>query len=167
MDQVTTEFLYKRYLFDLDAAYRDINLFFVFYPEQDEFIGSDPDYHFIASDRFMRYGKRVPEFKSFLLDFYTQWKPENKTVIINKNIWDRANSKEQNKIGLMQLNRDRVMVHNKIRRYTATKTNRGRDSITKYAMHVRQTKISNKYLLKLRTRYRNIDLTEFDILLSH
>ena len=30
MDQVTTDFLYKRYLFDFDAAYRDRNLFFVF-----------------------------------------------------------------------------------------------------------------------------------------
>ena len=60
------------------------NLFFVFDSEKDEFIGSDPDYHFTASNRFMSYGKRVPEVKRFLLDFYTKWKPENKTVIVNK-----------------------------------------------------------------------------------
>ena len=76
----------------------------------------------LSQTTFMRYGKRVPEVKSFLLDFYTQWKPENKTVIVNKNVWDRAKSKERNKIGLIQLNRDRVMVNNKIKMYTAIKT---------------------------------------------
>ena len=55
----------------------------------------------------MRYDKRVPEVN-------TQWKPENKTIIVNKNVWDRANSKEKNKIGLKQLNRDRVMVNSKM-----------------------------------------------------
>ena len=62
----------------------------------------------------MRYGKRVPEVKILLLDFCTQWKPENKTIIVNKNDWDRANSKERNKIGVKQLNRDRVMVNSKM-----------------------------------------------------
>ena len=84
----------------------------------------------------MRYGKQVLEVKSFLLDFYTQWKPKNKTTVVNKNVWDRANPKEKNKIGLMQLNRNRVMVNNKTRMYTAIKTYRGGDSITKYATHV-------------------------------
>ena len=161
-DQVTTDSQYKRYLFDFDAAYRDRNLFFVFDSEKGEFMGSDPDYHFIANDRFTRYGKRVPEVKSFLLDFHTKWKLDNKTVIVNKNVWDRASPKERNKIGLIQLNTERVGVNNKIRMYTAIKTYRGGDSITKYATHVRRMKISNKYLQKLRTRYRKFDLTEFD-----
>ena len=100
-DQVTTNFQYKRYLFNFDAAYRDRNLFFVFDSEKYEFLGSDPHYHFIANERFMRYRKRVPEVKSFLIDFYIKWKPENKTVIVNKSIWDRASAKEGNKIGLM------------------------------------------------------------------
>ena len=78
------DFHYKCYLFESDAAQRDRNLFFVFDSEKDEFIGSDPDYHFTASNRYMSYGKRVPEVKRFLLDFYTKWKPENKTVIVNK-----------------------------------------------------------------------------------
>ena len=52
MDQVTTIFMYKRYLFDFDNSYWDSNLFFVFDKEKDEFIGSDPDYHFIANDRW-------------------------------------------------------------------------------------------------------------------
>ena len=131
-DQVTTDFQYKRYLFDFDAAYRGRNLFFVFDSEKDEFIGSDPDYYFIANDRFMRNGKRVPEVKSFLLDFYTKWKPENKTVIVNKSVWDRASPKERNKIGLIQVNTEGVVANNKIRMYTAIKTYRGGDSITKY-----------------------------------
>ena len=46
--------------------------------------------------------------------------------------------------------------------YTAIKTYRGGDSITKYATHVRRMKISNKYLQKLGTRFRKFDLTEFD-----
>ena len=46
--------------------------------------------------------------------------------------------------------------------YTAIKTYSGEDSIIKYATHFRQMKISNKHLLKLRTRYRKFDLTEFD-----
>ena len=160
-DQATTDFQYKRYLFDFDAAYRDRNLFFVFDSEKDEFIGSDTDHHFIANDRFMRYGKRVPEVKSFLLDFYTKWKPENKTFIVNKSVSDRASPKERNKIGLIQLNTEGVVANNKIRMYTAIKTYREGDSITKYATHVRRMKISNKYLQKLRTRYRKFDLTEF------
>ena len=58
-DQVTTDFLYKRCLFNFDATYQDRNLFLLItYSEKDEFIGSDPDYHFIiANDRFVRYGK--------------------------------------------------------------------------------------------------------------
>ena len=151
-----TEFLYKRYLFDFDAAYWDRKLFFVFDPEQDEFIGSDPDYHFIANNRFMRYGKRVPEVKIFLLDFCTQWKPENKTIIVNKNDWGRANSKERNKIGVKQLNRDRVMVNSKMWMYTAIKTYSGGDSITKYAANVRQMKISKKIPTKVKNKIQKM-----------
>ena len=103
-DQVTTDFRYKRYLFDFDGAYWERNFFFVFDSEKDEFISSDPDYHFIANNRFMRYGKWMPEVKSFLLDFYTKWKPENKTIIVNKSVWDRASPKERNKVALLQLN---------------------------------------------------------------
>ena len=51
----------------------------------DEFIGSDPHYHFIANNRYMRFGDQVPELKKFLLDYYTRLKPQNKIVIINKN----------------------------------------------------------------------------------
>ena len=50
MDQVTTNFMYKRYLFNFDNSYRDRNLLFVFDKENDEFIGSDPGYHFIVND---------------------------------------------------------------------------------------------------------------------
>ena len=95
--------MYKRYLFDFDNSYRDRNLLFVFDKEKDEFIGSDPDYHFIAKNRYMRFGDQVPEVKNFLLDYYTQLKPQNKTVIVNKNVWDRASQKERCKIGLIQL----------------------------------------------------------------
>ena len=160
--QVTTEFQYKCYFFDFDATYQDRNVFFVFDSEKDEFIGSDPDHHFTANDRFMRYGKRVPEVKSFLLDFYTKWTPENKTVIVNKIVWDRASPKERHRIGLIQLNTEGLVADNKMRMCTAIKTYRGGDSITNYATHVQQMKISNKYLQKLRTRYRKFDLTEFD-----
>ena len=44
----------------------------------------------------------------------------------------------------------------------AIKPDRGRDSITEYATHFWQMKMSNKHLLKLRTKYRKFDLTEFD-----
>ena len=73
----------------------------------------------------MRNGDQVPEVKNFLLNFYAQWRPQNKTLIVNKNIWDRANPKEENKIGLIQLYRNRVLANNKIRMYTAIKTYRG------------------------------------------
>ena len=79
----------------------------------------------MANDRFMRYGKRVREVKSFLLDFYIKWKPENKTVIVNKSIWDRASPKERNKIGLTQLNTEGVGANIEIRIHTAIKTYRG------------------------------------------
>ena len=63
MGQVTTNFMYKRYLFNFDNSYRDRNLFFVFDKENDEFIGSDPGYHFIENDRYMRFGDQMPEVK--------------------------------------------------------------------------------------------------------
>ena len=63
MDQVTTNFIYKRYLFDFNNSYQDKNLFFVFDTEKDEFISLDPDYHFIANNRYMRFGDQVPEVK--------------------------------------------------------------------------------------------------------
>ena len=59
----------------------------------------------------------------------------DKTIIVNKSIWDRASPKERHKIGLIQLNTEGV-VANKVRMYTAIKTYRGGDSITKYATHV-------------------------------
>ena len=49
----------------------------------------------------MRNGDQVPEVKNFFLNFYAQWRPQNKTLIVNKNIWDRENPKEENKIGLI------------------------------------------------------------------
>ena len=55
-DQVTTNFMYKRYLFDFNNSYRDRNLFFVFHKEKDEFIVLEADYHFIANNRYIRFG---------------------------------------------------------------------------------------------------------------
>ena len=100
INQKTGDSLHKRYLFNFDSSYRDRNLFFILNPEKDEYIGSDRNYHFVANDRFMRNHERVPEVKNFLLNFYTQSRPQNKTVIVNKNIWDRANPKENKKSGL-------------------------------------------------------------------
>ena len=97
-----------------------------------------------------------------MLDFYTKWKPENKTIIVNKSVWDRVSPKQKNKIAHIQLNTEEMVANNKIRMYTAIKTYRGGDSITKHATHVRRMNISNKYLQKLKTRYRKFDLTEFD-----
>ena len=88
----------------------------------------------------------MPEVKIFLLDFYTKWKQDNKTVTVNKSVWDRASPKERKKIGLIQLNTEGVVAKIKTRMYTAIKTYRGEDSISKYATHVRRMKISNKYL---------------------
>ena len=45
--------------------------------------------------------------------------------------------------------------------YTGIKTYSGQNSITKYATHIRQIKISVKHLIKLRKKYRNFELTEF------
>ena len=45
--------------------------------------------------------------------------------------------------------------------YTAIKTYRGRNSITKYATNIGQIKLSAKHLIKLRKKYRNFELTEF------
>ena len=162
MDQVTTNFMYKLDLFSFDNSYRDRNLFFIFNKEKDEFIGSDPDYHFIGNDRYMRFGDQVHEVKKFLLDYYTRPKPQNKTVIVNKNVWNRTSQKERSKIGFIQLYWERVIANNKIRMYTAIKAYKGQDSITKYAAHVRQLTIPKKYLDKLRKKYRNFSLIEFD-----
>ena len=78
----------------------------------------------------MRFADQVTEVKQFLLDYYTPLKPQNKTVIVNKNVWGRTSQKERSKIGLIQLYRGRVVANNKIRMYTAIKAYRGRHSIT-------------------------------------
>ena len=128
MDQVTTNFICKRYLFDFNNSYQDKNLFFVFDTEKDEFIGLDPDYHFIANDRYMKFGDQVPEVKKFLLGYYTRLKLQHKTVVVNKNVLDRVSQKERSKIGLIQLYRERVVANNKIRLYAAIKAYRVQDS---------------------------------------
>ena len=95
-DKVTKEFKYRRYMFDFDSSYRDQNLLFVFDTENDEYIGSDENYHFVANDRFLRYKKSVPNMNRFLHDFYMTWRSSNKTVIANQGTWDRLNPTERN-----------------------------------------------------------------------
>ena len=56
-------------------------MFFIFDPEKDEFISSDPNYHSIENYRFMRNGEEVSGLKHFLLNFYAQWRPQNKTSL--------------------------------------------------------------------------------------
>ena len=82
-------------MFNFDSSYQDRDVFGIFDPEKDEFIGFDPNYHVIANKRFMGNGKWVPETKNVLLNFYTQSTSQNKTVTVNKNIWYWANPKKK------------------------------------------------------------------------
>ena len=68
-NKVTREFRYHRYMFNFDSSHRDRNLLFVFDTENDEYIGSDENYHFVANDRFLRYKKNVSSVNRFLHDF--------------------------------------------------------------------------------------------------
>ena len=149
-------------MFNFDSSHRDRNLLFVFDTENDEYIGSDENYHFVANDRFLRYKKSVPNVNRFLHDFYMTWRPNNKTVIVNQGTWDRLNPRERNKVGLIQLNVGAVVANNKVRMYTGIKTYRGTNSITKFATYVQKIIIPPKCLQKLRAKYSNFNLTEFD-----
>ena len=73
---------------------------FVFDPEQDEFIGSDADYHFIANDRFMRYGKRVHKVKSFCLIFIRNGNQKIKPSLQTKTFGIGKIQKKETKLDL-------------------------------------------------------------------
>ena len=149
-------------MFNFDSSYRDENLFFIFDTENDEYIGSDENYHFVAHDKFLRYKKSVHSVNRFLHNFYMIWRPNNKTVIVNQGTWDSLNPRERNKVGLIQLNVGAVVPNNKVRMYTGIKTYRGTNSITKFATYVQKIIIPPKCLQKLRAKYSNFNLTEFD-----
>ena len=55
-----------------------------------------------------------------------------------------------------------VAANNKVRMFTGIKTYRGINSITKFAKYVRKITIPPQYLQKLRAKYSNFNLTEFD-----
>ena len=55
-----------------------------------------------------------------------------------------------------------VVPNNKVRMYAGIKTYRGTNSITKFATYVQKIIIPPKYLQKLRAKYSNFNLTEFD-----
>ena len=149
-------------MFNFDSSCRNRNLFFLFDTENDEYIASDENYHFVANNRFLRYKKSVPSVNRFLYDFYMTWRPNNKTVIVNQGTWDRLNPREKKEVGLIQLNVGAVVANNKVRMYTGIKTYRGTNSITKFATYIRKITIPPKYLQKLRAKYSNFNLTEFD-----
>ena len=73
----------------------ETNLYFIFDKENDEFIGSDSNYHLLENNKFQRYdGKPVPVAKSFSFYYYMVWRLENTTVIVNQDVWNRAGAKE-------------------------------------------------------------------------
>ena len=94
---------------------------------------------------------RCPLPKVFLIIIkYTVRRPENTTVIVNQDVWNRTRAKERSKIGIMQRFQDSVIVNNKITMYTAIRALKETDSLTKYATHIREFRIPKKYLVKLR-----------------
>ena len=100
IENIVTRLEYNRYNFDFDSYYPDINLYFIFDKENDEFIGSDSNYHPLANNKFQRYGKPVSVAKSFLFYCYMVWRPENTIVIVNQDVWNRAGAKEKAKLVL-------------------------------------------------------------------
>ena len=141
---------YNRYNFEFNSYYQDLNLYFIFDKENDEFIGSDSNYHLLANDKFQRHGKPVPVAKSFFYYYYTVLRPENTTVIVNQDVSNHTRAKERSKIGIMQRFQDSVIVNNKITICTAIRALKETDSLTKYATHIREFRIPKKYLVKLR-----------------
>ena len=62
---------WKRYLFDFDASYRDVNLIFVFNQSTRPFLISDIFIKAatIVNDRYLRYGKNL-DTKAFFADWF-------------------------------------------------------------------------------------------------
>ena len=100
----------------------------------------------------------MPVAKSLLFCYYTVWRPENTTVIVNQDVWNCAGAKERSKVSIIQRFQDSVIVNNKIIMYTAIRALQGTDSLSKYATHIREFKIPKKYLDKLRKRNKNFSL---------
>ena len=162
MENIVTRLEYNRYNFDFESYYRDINFYFTFDKENDEFIGSDSNEHLLENDKFQRGGKPVPFAQSFLVYFYMVWRPKNTTVIVNQDAWNCAGAKERSKIGTIQQFQGSVIVNNIITMYTAIKTLQGTDNLTKYATHIKEFKILKKYVDKLRKRYKYFSLIRLD-----
>ena len=99
----------------------------------------------------------MPYITAFLRDFYTAWHPNNKTVIVNQDIWGQLNPREKLKVGLIVLKPGSIEVNNKVRMHTELL-----HSITKDAAHIWKIHIPRKFLVKLRAKDPCFNLTEFD-----
>ena len=70
--------------------------------------------------------------------------------------------KEKDRVVFIQTNsKKRVIIKKGISIFAAPSNIRGKGSILRYGTFIRKAKIPQKYLDKLRAKYRNFQLTEF------
>ena len=90
MENIMTKLEYNHYNCDFVSVTLILLQFFIFDKKNDDFIGSDSNYHLLANDKFQRYGKPEPVVKSSLFYYYMLWRPENTTLIVNQDVWNHA-----------------------------------------------------------------------------
>ena len=96
-------------------------------------------------------------------EYFWEIKPNSKQVICSTETFKTLTQQEKCFIAFVQGdNPGKVHINNKISIFAATKTVRGKGSMLRNATYLRKVNIPTKYLNKLRAKYKNFKLTQFD-----
>ena len=98
-----------------------------------------------------------------MLEYYWTIKPDYKNVICNMTTYVDLIPAECKLIAFIQNDTSgKVPVNTTISIFAALRFVRGYGNILRQANHIRRIKVPDKYLTKLRTKYKDFKLTEFD-----
>ena len=138
------------------------NMFFIFDRSQGEFIGTDPHWHTFINNKYLCYGHLFNASTSIYTWYCVEQKGQ-KVVIANQEEYDDMTQLEKNKIAIIQNILQNSFVFTNVNFFTCKKILRqNQKSILDGAKLVRNFKIPEKYLKKLKARYKNFNLIEFD-----
>ena len=162
-DKFYQRYDYKRYLFKYNPYYQCKNQIFISDTVNDTFIANAGDYHQVINDTYQRYGRGRPDPNPFMLEYYWTIKPDHKNVACNMTTFVDLTPAECKLIAFIQTDTPgKVQVNTTISIFAAHRTVRGYSGILRQANHIRRIKMPNKYLTKLRAKYKDFKLTEFD-----
>ena len=152
---------WKRYLFDFDAHYRDLNLIFVFETSTKTFLTSDIFIKAatIINNEYLRYGKNF-DVNAFFTDWFASKKKGNGVVIDNYEDYQKLPTNKKYLMLLIQTN-NRLYIRQGTIFFTCSKEFKNGMFINKH-QHFRTITIPPNYLAQLRRKFKNFSLTSFD-----